>query len=269
MSDDDGLLTITVTPAEGVASLDLLLNTLDGMRRVLRRVDETMYGPRSKHKWSVNKLTSSAPTITIEADPSATEVPDVIVDGIRAVNLGISEPPPYFSEPVLEGLTKLSPLFHPRNGLQSLTLSVEAPNREESSITVVDRGIVDKAKRILAADYHNLGSIEGTLEIINAHAPSVTVWERVSGAPVRCALPPGSYWIDFAKNLLTHNVLVAGDIKYFTNGIPRSISAVEVIEDAPKATGPMKATFGSLPDPEIARLGSAAWLKKIRGYDQT
>ena len=152
---------------------------------------------------------------------------------------------------------------------ESLTLSVGAPNREESSITVVDRDIVDKAKRILAADYHNLGSIEGTLEIINAHAPSVTVWERVSGAPVRCTLPTGSDWIDLAKTLLTRNVLVAGDIRYFTNGIPRSISAVEVIEDAPKATGPMKATFGSLPDPEIARLGSAAWLKKIRGYDQT
>ena len=269
MSDDDGLLTITVTPVEGTASFDLLLKSLNDMKRVLQHVDETMFGPRSRHTWSVNRLSSSAPTITIEADPSATEVPEVIVDGFRAVNLGISEPPPYFSEPVLERLTELRRLFSASNGLESLALSVGTPNHEESSITVVDRDIVDKAKRILAADYHNLGSIEGTLEIINAHAPSVTVWERVSGAPVRCALPTGSDWIDLAKTLLTRNVLVAGDIRYFTNGIPRSISAVEVIEDAPKATGPMKATFGSLPDPEIARLGSAAWLKKIRGYDQT
>ena len=249
--------------------MTLLLNTLDGMRRVLRRVDETMYGPRSKHKWSVNKLTSSAPTITIEADPSATEVPDVIVDGIRAVNLGISEPPPYFSEPVLEGLIELRSLFSAGNGLESIALSVGTPNGAASSSIIVGKDIVDRAKRILAADYHNLGSIEGTLEIINAHAPSITIWERVSGSPVRCALPPGPYSIDLAKSLLTRNVLVAGDIRYFTNGIPRSVSAVEVIEDAPKATGPMKATFGSLPDPEIARLGSAAWLKKIRGYDQT
>ena len=269
MSDDDGLLTITVTPAEGVASLDLLLNTLDGMRRVLRRVDETMYGPRSKHKWSVNKLTSSAPTITIEADPSATEVPDVIVDGIRAVNLGISEPPPYFSEPVLEGLIELRSLFSAGNGLESIALSVGTPNGAASSSIIVGKDIVDRAKRILAADYHNLGSIEGTLEIINARSPSVTVWERVSRAPVRCALPPGTDWIDLAKTLLTRNVLVAGDIRYFTNGIPRSISAVEVIEDAPKATGPMKARFGALSDPELQRLGVGEFLRKIRGYSRT
>ena len=269
MSDENGLLTITVTPVVGTASFDLLLKSLSDMKRVLQRVDETMYGPRSKHAWSVNKLSSSAPTITIEADPSAAGIADVVVDGFRTIAQGVSEPPPYFSEPVLERLTELRRLFSAGNGLESIALSVGTPAEKAASSIIVGKDIVDKAKRILAAGYHNLGSIEGTLEIINARTPSVTVWERVSRAPVRCALPPGSYWIDFAKNLLTHNVLVAGEIRYFNNGIPRSVSAIEVIEDAPKATGPMKATFGSLPDPEIARLGSAAWLKKIRGYDRT
>lgn len=267
MSDDDGLLTITVTPVEGTATLDLLFKSLDGIRRILRRVDETMYGPRSTHKWSINRLASSAPTITIEADPAATEVPEVIVDGFRFVGMGASEPPAYFSEPVLESLTKLRNLFHPRNGLESLALSVGTGDHEASSVTVVDRDIVDNANRILAAGYRNLGSIEGTLEIINAHAPSVTVWERVSGAPVRCALPAGPYWIDLAKSLFTHNVLVSGDIRYFTNGIPRSVSTIAAIEDAPKATGSLMATFGALSDPDVMRLGSAEWLRRIRGND--
>ena len=242
------------------------------MRRVLQRVDETMYGPRSKHKWSVNKLTSSVPTITIEADPSAAEVPDVIVDGFRAVVQGVSEPPPYFSEPVLERLTELRRLFSAKNGLETLALSVGTPDREAAmgiAGIIVGKDIVDKAKRIWAADYHNLGSLEGTLDVINAHrSPHVTIWERVSGSLVRCILPQGPYWIDRTKSLLNHNVLVAGDIRYFTNGIPRSVSAVEVIEDAPKAKGPMKATFGVLSDPEVRQLGSAAWLRRIRGEDR-
>ncbi len=268
MSDGDSLLTITVTPVEGTASFDLLLKSLSEMKRVLQRVDETMYGPRSGHKWSVNRLSSSAPTITIEADPSATEVPDVVVDGFRAVNSGVSEPPPHFSELVLEGLIGLGPLFSARNGLESLAVAIGPAGENASPDTVFGPDIVDKAKRILAADYHNLGSIEGKLEIINAHAPSVTVWERVSGSPVRCALPAEPDWIEHVKSLLTHNVLVAGDIRYFTNGIPRSVSTVAVIEDAPKATGPMKATFGMLSDPEVRQLGSAAWLRKIRGEDR-
>ena len=269
MSDEDSLLTITVTPLEGAASFDLLLKSLEGMRRVLRRVDETMYGPRSKHKWNVYKLASSSPTITIEAEPAAVEVPTIVVDGFRSVGIGASDPPPYFSEPVLEGVTKLGPLFTSRNGLESLALSAGLPDEKTSVGTVVEKDIVGKARRILAADYHNLGSIEGTLEIINTHKPSVTIWERISGSPVRCALPAESNWIELAKSLLTRNVLVTGNIKYFTNGIPRSISEVMAIEDAPKATGPLKATFGALSDPELHRLGTGEFLRKIRGYSRT
>ena len=266
MSDETRFLTITVTPIEGAASLNLLLKSLEGMRRVLVRVDQAVYGPRSQHSWSVHRLASSTPTITIEADASAFDIPLVVVEGIKAVNSGAVEPPPHFSEPTLESLTKLRTLFSSKNGLESVGLSVGLPNKSRKSETIVDKDIPAKAGRILAADYSNLGSIEGTLEIINAHALSVTVWERLSGAPVRCDLPAGPHWIELAKSLLTRNVLVAGDVRYFTNGVPRSVGEVVAIEDAPKTIGPMKAHFGALSDPDVQRLGSVEFLRRIRAY---
>ena len=119
--------------------------------------------------------------------------------------------------------------------------------------------------RILNAGYRNLGSLEGTLEVIDVHgAPTVTIWERVSRSPVRCTIPDEDVWIARVKSLLGKRVTVTGDIRYFANGLPRAISDVTRIEDATPDPALPRAEFGSIPDGRVAEVGAAEWLKSIR-----
>ena len=138
-----------------------------------------------------------------------------------------------------------------------------SPTLEETA--TIEHDISEKVARILDAGYRNLGSLQGTLEVIDLHgAPTVTIWERVSRSPVRCSIPDEDVWIARVTSLLGKRVTVTGDIRYFMNGRPRAVSDVTRIEDAtPDPTLP-KAEFGSIPDGRVAEVGAAEWLKSIR-----
>ena len=61
--------------------------------------------------------------------------------------------------------------------------------------------IAEKALRILSVGHHNLGALQGKLEAINMHGSlKATVWDRVSGSPVRWTFSRGE--LDRVKDLL-------------------------------------------------------------------
>ena len=253
-------LTFAIYPESELASVDLLLKSLEDIGRLLRDVDRAMYGPKSKHRWYVGKIQSSAPTITVRPDPLGANAVEAVGVGLRSITTGTDRPPPHFSEQVLINLRKMRRLFGGDNRARSIAVSVDG-----RQIAAIRRNIDEQVNRILTAGYQNLGSLEGTLEIINVHrAPSITIWERVSGSPVRCYIPREGTWIDRAKSLLEKRVLVAGHIHYFANGAPRSVLDVTDIEDATPDPGLPKAGFGSIPDARVREIGAADWLKSIR-----
>ena len=157
-------------------------------------------------------------------------------------------------------LKKMRRLFGGRSRARSIAVFVDG-----QQTATIRRGISEQVDRILAAGYRNLGSLQGTLEVINVHgAPGVTIWDRVSGSPVRCSIPNNAEWIERVKGLLQKRVSVTGDIRYFVNGTPRSISGVTRIEDAtPDPTLP-RAEFGSIPDRQVLEVGAAEWLNSVR-----
>ena len=266
MEDD---LTFVIHPEGDSASFALLSRSLEDIRRLLRGVDRAIHGVKSQHEWMVGELRSSAPTIALrpalnghEAD--GVEAVHVIGAGLRIVTGGTDQPPPYFTEKALEDLGKMRRLFGGRGRATSIDVIV---NREETA--TIEHDISEKVTRILNAGYRNLGSLEGTLEVISVHgAPTVTIWERVSRSPVRCFFPREDAWIVRAKHLLGKRVAVTGDIRYFVNGRPRSISSVTQIEDATPDPTLLRAEFGSIPDSRVAEMGAAEWLKSIRGVAQ-
>ena len=136
--------------------------------------------------------------------------------------------------------------------------------RDGEQMAAIKRDTSEKTDRILAAGYHNLGSLEGTLEAINVHGkPTVTIRDKVTGLPVRCSIPEGADWLSRVEGLLEKRVLVTGSIRYSDNGAPRSISNVTAIEDATPDTNLPKAEFGSIPDARAAA-DPAAFLQSVR-----
>ena len=266
MADD---LTFVINPEGESASFGLLSKSLEDIGRLLRDVDRAIYGARSRHEWLVRELRSSAPTIALQPDlngrgDNGVAAAEVVGAGLRAVTAGTDQPPPYFTEKALEDLGKMRRLFGGPDKARSIAVFVN-----DRQTATIGRDISEKVGRILAAGYHNIGSLEGTLEIINVHgSPSVTIWDRVSRSPVRCSIPKDDEWIANVKSLLGRRVAVTGDIHYFVNGVPRSIPNVTLIEDATPDPNLPRAEFGSIPDRRVREVGAAEWLNSIRGVRQ-
>jgi hypothetical protein len=257
-------LTFVINPDDESASVGLFLKSLQDISRLLRDVDYAIYGAKPKHRWVIHELKSSAPSITLQPDLSDGHAVQAIGTGLHIVTTGTDHPPPYFTEQVLEDLKRMRRLFGGKSRARSISVSV---NYEEAATIRSD--IAEKASRILTAGYQNLGSLQGTLGAINVHGtPTVTIWDRVSRAPVRCSIPKSDEWIAHVKTLLAKRVLVTGKVHYFVNGTPRSISGVIEIEDATPDRNLPRAEFGSIPDRRVREVGAAQWLASIRGVSE-
>ena len=261
MADD---LTFVINPETESASLGLLLKSLEDIGRLLRDVDKAVYGPNSQNQWMVRRLQSSAPTITVQPELNGRQATEAVGIGLRSVSMGTDQPPQFFTEQALFDLQKMRRLFGGRSRARSITVWMNG-----HQTATIERDISRKVDRILSAGYHNIGSLEGTLEAINVHgAITITIWDRVSRLPVRCSMPKDRPWIDHIKNLLERRVTVTGDIHYFVNGTPRSISSVTDIQDATPDVNWPKAEFGSIPDMRVREIGAAKWLEAVRGVSE-
>lgn len=258
----DGL-TFQIQPEGETASLDLFVRVLEDVRRLVIEVDYAVNRERSGKRWAVTRLHSSAPTFTIAPADADLRATDAIFAGIGEITQGTDTPPQHFTEDVLKRLIKMRRHFHREGGANYISVSA---NGHDPVMVTSDIG--GKVSRILDAGYWSLGSLEGRLEAINFHnRPSFTIWERVSRSPVRCSLRNDPYQKELVKALLEKRVVVQGKIRYFPNGIPRSISQVQGITDnTPDPTLP-RAEFGSIPDEEVAK-DPAKFLRRIRGYDE-
>jgi hypothetical protein len=257
-------LTFIIDTASEFSSFDLLFKSIEDIRRLLRDVDYAMYRRKPRDEWIVHSVKSSAPTITVTPNRADQEAVNVIGEGLRNVTSGTDQPPQHFTEKVLEDLKKMRRLFRGKARAHSMSVLMD-----EERIAVIGEDIHEQVDRILSYGYYNLGSLEGTLEAINVHGRAkVTIWDRVSRSPVSCSIPKDNEWIDHVKRLLQKRVTVKGNIRYFVNGVPRSISKIVEIEDATPDPNLPRAEFGSIPNRSVLEVGAAEWLKSIRGVFQ-
>lgn len=122
----------------------------------------------------------------------------------------------------------------------------------EDEMTAVEHGERMRAQvidRVLSGGYKALGSLEGRLDAINLHrAPTFTIWDRLSGAPVRVSFPSGQVWKDRVTALLGRRVRVSGMVRYTPSGVPRTISGVSGVEDTTYDPNQPVGDFGSVPE---------------------
>ena len=258
----DGL-TFQILPEGETASLDLFVRVLEDVRKLVIEVDYAINRERSGKRWAVTRLHSSAPTFTIEPADADLRATNAIFAGIGEIAQGTDTPPQHFTEDVLEHLKKMRRHFRGKGRASSISVFANGDKP-----AVITRDIDKRVKNILDSSFWSYGSLEGRLEAVNFHRqPNFTIWERVSRAPVRCSLPNNDDWKERAKYLLEKRVFVRGRIRYFSNGVPRSISGiVEILDNSPDQTLP-KAGFGSIPDTEAAK-DPAGFLRVIRGFEE-
>ena len=250
-----GHLTFVIHPADEFSSLALLVKSLADIQRLIRHVDYAIHGRTPRESWAIHSLKSSAPTITLTPNRDDRRAVEVVGEGIRIVTEGTDQPPQYFTEPAFEGLKKMRRLFRGTERARAVSVLVDG----QKTATIRDN-IDRQVDRILTAGYHNLGSLEGRLDAINVHRrPTATIWERVSGAPVRWTFRREE--TEQVKALLEKRVLVTGHVHYFSNGIPRRITDVVGFEDATPPPYAERAGFGSIPDERVQELGAVEWLK--------
>jgi hypothetical protein len=255
-------LTFVIGSEEESTSFGLLSKAIDDIRRLLRDIDYSIYGPRAHQDWRIISLRSSAPTITIAPGRADTESVGVIAEGLQMITEGTDQTPHRFTEPVFEDLKRMRRLFQGKGKASSIAVRMD-----DKEVATIQKDIAVKVDRVLSAGHHNLGSIQGRLEAINVHkSPTATIWDRISGSPVRWMFPRND--IDRVKTLLEKSVIVMGDIYYFSNGAPRSISNVVDIQEFKPTQHSERAGFGSIPDRGVQEMGAAQWLQVVRGEGQ-
>ena len=257
-------LTFVIDPTDEFSSLDLLVKSLEDIKRLLRDVDYAVYGrgSRREQEWMVTSIRSSAPTITVAPQPERRQSVEIVGKGLKSITEGIDYPPEHFTETSLEDLRKMRRLFQGKGCARAVAILMD-----DEPIASIDQNIDKQADRVLSGGYHNLGSIQGTLDAINVHSsPTATIWDRVSGAPVRWRFSRED--TDAVKAFLERLVTITGNIRYFSNGKPRSISNVVAYDEVVQVRHPDIAGFGSIPDPEVQEIGAARWLASLRETDR-
>jgi hypothetical protein len=242
-------LTFEIHPDAESLWLETLLKAIADVRRLVKDVDLAVTRSRKGRPWIVTRLQSSTPTITLRPAVNGTEVVDTIAEGL-GVLAGEQEPrgaPRYFSEDALDDLREMRKLFTGRYRARRVVFSTD----EQREVAVIKEDISEKVDRVLRGSYTMLGSLEGTLEALNMRPkpPAFTIWERVTGRPVRCSFNK-EQWLDRILALLRRQsrALVTGDVRYFRNGMPRSISEIRDIRDMTPDSSLPRGEFGSVPE---------------------
>ena len=259
-------ITFVLQPETDFASLGAVAKSLEDIHKLLRHVDYSATRHKGGRLWRVEKISSTDPTLTLVPPPGETDSIEVIATGLNQVTeSSTTSPPSHFSEDALKHLSKMSRLFKGRNRLSRVSVFVSNSDFERKHIATIRNDIHTKVARILRSGYSELGSLEGTLEVINLHgSPTFTIWEQISGMPVRCTFPNDQSWKRRVRDLLEQPVLIEGQVNYFGNGLPRSISSIrDVIEVTPDPNLP-RADYGSIPD-MTGETDTIEYLRTVRG----
>ena len=248
-------LAFAFNPRVEAASAHQFVKSLAAILKIIDAVDYSLHQGEQPNNWYIEKLESSAPTIRMYPKRNGFDTVAVIGAGLRELNETAYQPPEHFTETALERIHRMRSMFGEKSLLDSIDVSVD-----NELITTITGRTADNAKRILGEGYSNLGSIQGRLEAIDIHhAPKGTVWDRLSGAPVRFRFERPD--IANVKALVDRRVLISGNVSYFANGTPRAIGDVIGIEDASHDEHLPRAEFGAVSDPRVVESGAQGVLQ--------
>ena len=259
-------ITFVLQPETDFASLGMLARSIEDIRRLIRHIDYSATRRKAGRLWQVQNIRSTAPTLTLVPPPGETDAVDIIANGLNLVTeVGTLVPPEHFSEDALQHLSHMSRLFKGRERLSRVPVYVNGEVSQADLVATIRSDIPDKIAPILRGGYSETGYLEGTLDRIDVHrSPTFTIWEQISGVPVRCSFPNNPDWKERVSGLLEKPVLVEGQVNYFRNGIPRSVTHIENLLDINPDRSLPQANYGAIPD-MTGDMDTVEYLRATRG----
>jgi len=166
-------------------------------------------------EWFISDISTEASlTVAIEPKPKLKDVEDysgkvaeLFVDGWAHIQKEHTTPP-YFSD---YGLRKTHNIVKTLRKNGAKAIKVEDIERKATGLLKAD--VANPLKKLFSIRYQEIGSVEGTLEVISVHgSPRITIYHSITRRSVNCKFIPEL--LEVAKAGLGNRVIVYGTV-YF------------------------------------------------------
>lgn len=213
--------------AENVSASDFK-SALDAFLKLIRELSRQINESAPRDSWLLN-VQEGSQVISLRADGS--KIPSVVSKQVySALFSGLdaleheAKTPEYFTEAALEAARDLSRVAF---GKHDRGIPVRIFSRDRARI--VTRNTFTHVSEILDWKYEDVGTVEGTLEVVSAHnGYEFRIFEPVWERAVRCTFDE-----DLLRTALTafkKRVEVQGLVRYSRDGLPVSVKVLKLTE---------------------------------------
>lgn len=264
-------LRFDILADQGEVSAPTFKNSIEYAVSLLREFDSALSGkPRGVLRWYVHNLRSNGslsvvfhsrvkPYSQIIKYPTDVDrsVASYFVNGFENIEVKC-ETPQYLSEFGLQKVNKLAHLIG-KDGPKSFHFQTQEKGVE------VTRKTQENIRKLLPIAHKDIGSVEGTLEIINLHnVPKCIVYDAVSKKGVTCLFDEREY-MDQVKASLGQRVIIFGELFKNVKGDTLRVAMREIrtVDMAQRFRLPSEEV---LQEPDFAKVrGTKEYLRNIRG----
>jgi hypothetical protein len=213
--------------AENVSAADFK-SALDAFLKLVRELARQINESTPRDSWLLN-VQQGSQVISLHADGSklppvvAAKVYSVLFAGLDGLEHE-AKIPEYFTESALEAARELSRVAF---GKHDKGTPVRVLSRDRASI--VTRNTFTHVSEILDWKYEDVGTVEGTLEVVSAHnGYEFRIFEPIWERAVRCTLDEDL--LHSALAAFRKRVEVQGLVRYSRDGLPISVKALKISE---------------------------------------
>ena len=211
--------------ADNVAAGDFHA-ALDAFLSLVRELTREINSSLPRDCWLLN-VQEGSQVVSIRPDTSrlsaaaAASISASLLEGMDSLEKE-AKAPRYFTEKALESARDLSRIAF---GKKDQGVPVRVLSR--SFVHVVTRNVYNHVSELLDWKYEDLGTIEGTLEVVSAHnGYEIRIYEPVWLQPVRCSFAEDL--LEDALKCFKKRVEVHGLIRYTKDGMPVSAKVVKI-----------------------------------------
>ncbi len=211
----------------GTISLRSLGKAVDNWLGMLTDLDAAISRePRATLEWVIRDLRTNSVVLIAESHSRmedrnvGPEVASAFVQGMAQVERhGTS--PPYLSQQGMESARRLLKMIG-RDGAAGL---VVANARQEVELSALASLQIDQ---LLQPGHQAIGSVEGRIETISIRrGQRFVVYQHRTQKAVSCRFE-GDEWLERAKELLGHRVIVAGTVHHNARGEPTRVDLTDI-----------------------------------------
>ncbi len=213
--------------ADSISAGDFYI-ALEAFLTLLREITRGVNNKMPRDAWLL-RVQEGSQVIAIHADSSrlspevASNVYSAMFDGLDSLESEATIPM-YYTESALESARTLSRIAQ---GKKDRHVPIRILSRKRSH--VVTRNMFNNVSEILDWKYEDLGTVEGTLEVVSAHnGYEFRIYEPVWQRVIRCNFD--EELLKEALGCFKKRVEVQGLVRYTKDGFPVSIKVLKIAE---------------------------------------